>query len=292
MDSPRSMARQSHGDHFAAFSFVDRITELVPATRARGRFAVPADLPHFPACLVAEAVGQLAAWVAMAHIGYRGRPVAALAQETRFLRNVRPGDVLELAVEIDNCDDDAVAYRGWAEAGGARVIELNDCLGPMLPVGEFDAPEALAARFELLRGPGAEPGCFHGVAAPRVEPQQRVPGRSATALLYVPTAAPFFSDHFPRRPVFPATLLLNEQIRLAMTLAADAANFPSGTLLSPLRMTNVKVRAFTPPGQVLEIGAELSPPNGSAAVASLSARAEGRMVATSRVDIGPRIDRA
>ena len=280
------------GDHFAAFSFVDRITEFVPATRARGRFAVPADLPDFPSCLVAEAVGQLAAWVAMAHIGYRGRPVAALAQETRFLRNVNPGDMLELAAEIDSCDDEAVAYRGWAEVGGARVIELNDCLGPMLPVSEFDAPEELAARFDLLRGPGAEPGRFHGVAAPRVVPQQRAPGRSATALLYVPTAAPFFHDHFPRRPVFPATLLLNEQIRLAMTLAADAARSPNGSMLAPLRMTNVKVRAFTPPGQVLEIGAELSTSDRDIAVASLSARAEGRMVATSRVDIGPRSDGA
>ena len=78
-------------DHFAAFSFVDRITEFVPGTRAKARFAVPAGLASFPSCLVAEAVGQLAAWVAMAHIDFRGRPVAALASETRFHRDVRPG---------------------------------------------------------------------------------------------------------------------------------------------------------------------------------------------------------
>jgi hypothetical protein len=50
-------------DHFAAFSFVDRITEFVPGTRAHGVFHVPAAIQAFPACLVAEAVGQLAAWV-------------------------------------------------------------------------------------------------------------------------------------------------------------------------------------------------------------------------------------
>jgi hypothetical protein len=55
-------------DHFAAFSFVDRITEFVPARSARGVFHVPATIPAFPACLVAEAVGQLAAWVSMEHI--------------------------------------------------------------------------------------------------------------------------------------------------------------------------------------------------------------------------------
>ena len=79
-------------DHFAAFSFVDRITEYEPGRRARGRYAVPADIAAFPSCLVAEAVGQLAAWVAMAHIGFRGRPVAALANETRFRADVAPGE--------------------------------------------------------------------------------------------------------------------------------------------------------------------------------------------------------
>jgi len=48
-------------DHFAAFSFVDRIIDLEPGMRARGTFAVPENLAAFPACLVAEAVGQLAA---------------------------------------------------------------------------------------------------------------------------------------------------------------------------------------------------------------------------------------
>ncbi len=275
------------GDHFAAFSFVDRITELVPGTRARGRFAIPAAVPSFPPSLVAEATGQLAAWVAMAHIEFRGRPVAALATETRFLRDVRPGDVLDLAVEIDHCDDEAVAYRGWAEVGGARVIELNDCLGPMLPVAEFDSPEALAARFKLLCGDGAEPGRFRGIERPRVD-GRRIDGNRATATLHVPADAPFFRDHFARRPVFPATLLLNEQIALALELAGASPHWPRGTALAPLRMTNVKVRSFTPPGQTLELGAELAPPRDGVAVATLTARADGKPVATSRVDVGAR----
>ena len=70
--------------HFAAFSFVDRITEFAPGKRARGEFWVPEAVSAFPSCLVAEAVGQLAAWVAMNRVDFRGRPVAALATETRF----------------------------------------------------------------------------------------------------------------------------------------------------------------------------------------------------------------
>ena len=83
------------GDHFAAFSFVDRITDYEPEGRARAAFfAVPdGRCAAFPSCLVAEAVGQLAAWVAMAHIDFRGRPVAALAHRDALpARRRRPAD--------------------------------------------------------------------------------------------------------------------------------------------------------------------------------------------------------
>ena len=265
-------------DHFAAFSFVDRIIDFEEGARARGDFAVPAGIAAFPSCLVAEAVGQLAAWVAMAKVSFRGRPVAALANETRFLGEVRPGDLLELEVAIESCDDEAVAYAGWASVDGRRVIELQDCLGPMLPVEEFDAPTALAERFALLCGPGAPTGRFHGVVAPRLESGATVAGESATATLQVPLAAPFFADHFPRRPVFPATLLLDAQIGHAMQLAAPGA--------VPLRMTHVKMRAFMAPGDVLQLEARRAP--GEATRILLTARnAEGRTVATARLETTP-----
>jgi 3-hydroxymyristoyl/3-hydroxydecanoyl-(acyl carrier protein) dehydratase len=271
------------GDHFAAFSFVDRIRDYTRrGPHARGFFTVPEGLHAFPSCLVAEAVGQLASWVAMDHIDFRGRPVAALALETRFLRDVKPGETLELGVELESCDDEAVSYRGWADVDGARALELIDCLGPMLPLDEFDSPLVLRERFDVLCGAGAPAGRFHGINGFRVEPGTIVPGRSAAATLYVPEAAPFFHDHFPRRPVFPATLLLNEMIQLALNAAGSNGG---GTTLVPERMTNVKVRSFTAPGQVLELLAELEVSGGSAIVASLTARAEGRMVATARVDL-------
>ncbi|HTQ01152.1 MAG TPA: hypothetical protein VMN56_17660 [Casimicrobiaceae bacterium] len=272
-------------DHFAAFSFVDRITDLVPGIRARGRFAIPPGIEEFPACLMAEAVGQLAAWVAMSHIDFRGRPVAALARETRFLHAAKPGDTLDLAVEVEDCDDEAVAYRGWAEVGGVRAIELHDCLGPMLPLAEFDDPAAMRERFALLTGAGAPAGRFHGVARPRVTRDGGESGASATATLAVPAAAPFFNDHFPRRHVFPATLMLDAQIGLALDLATESSRWHAGAALSPVRMTHVKVRSFTPPGASLTIAAEMRGREGSEATFMLSAQAEGKTVATARVVI-------
>ena len=271
-------------DHFAAFSFVDRITEFVPGTRARGQFAVPGDLAAFPSCLVAEAVGQLAAWTAMAHIGFRGRPVAALANDTRFAGEVAPGEVLDLAVEIESCDDEAVAYAGSARCGERPVIELIDCLGPMLPVEEFDSPAAMAERLALLRGPGATPGRFRGIAPPRLVPGPGVRGESATATLHVPAAAPFFADHFPRRPVFPATLLLDIQIRHALGLAAETVHCPPGSRPVPVRMTHVKMRSFIAPGDVLELAARTAPPDNANGKLMLSAQSAGKTVATARLE--------
>jgi 3-hydroxymyristoyl/3-hydroxydecanoyl-(acyl carrier protein) dehydratase len=271
-------------DHFAAFSFVDRITELVPGVRACAVFSVPRDVDAFPAGLVAEAVGQLAAWAAMAQIDFRGRPVAALATETLFHRVVAPGDRLQLAVEIETCDDDVVAYGGVAEVDGSRVIELKHCLGPMLPVADFDAPEALRERLLLLCGEGAPAGRFHGVAAPPLDAVETTAGRSVRATLRVPQSAPFFADHFPRRPVFPATLLLDSQIRLAMNLARTAIEVPADMRLLPHRMTNVKMRSFIIPGQEVELAAELTAANGGG-TARLMASVGGRSVATARLDI-------
>jgi 3-hydroxymyristoyl/3-hydroxydecanoyl-(acyl carrier protein) dehydratase len=272
-------------DHFAAFSFVDRIVEFDPGRCAAGRYDVPPGIARFPSCLVAEAVGQLAAWVSMEHIAFRGRPVAALATETRFSGDVAPGDTLALTVDIESCDDEAVAYSGRADVRGSTVIELIHCLGPMLPVAEFDAPEALAARLELLRGPGAKPGAFRGVTAPRVVRTGGEDGRTASATLHVPESAPFFGDHFPRRPVFPATLLLDSQIGLALDLAREAMHWPAGGRPVPARMTHVKMRSFMPPGATLEIEAEMTPTGSAAATIKLAARLDGKIAATARLEV-------
>jgi 3-hydroxymyristoyl/3-hydroxydecanoyl-(acyl carrier protein) dehydratase len=273
--------------HFAAFSFVDRITEFIDGTRARGLFWVPEEVHVFPSCLVAEAVGQLAAWVAMSKVDFRGRPVAALATETRFLGAVLPGDVLELAVDIDDCDDDMVAYGGGALVEGRRVIELRHCLGPMLPVEEFDAPDALRKRLSLLRQEGAQRGRFQGVDLPAIATMEHVPCKSLRAILSIPRAATFFADHFPRKPVFPATLLLDAQIRVAAQLVEASCGAPFASPVTS-RMTHVKMRAFINPGDEVELEAGISSQDAAVARVKLSAQIAGKTVATARVEFAAR----
>jgi len=271
---------------FSAFSFVDRITAFEAGQRAKGQFAVPAGLSSFPACLVAEAVGQLAAWVAMAHVGFRRRPVAGLAGETRFVGEVTPGQRLDLEVELESCDDDAVAYRGCARVAGEKVLELSQCVGPMLPLEDFDAPEAVQQRFQVLCGAGAPGGGFRGVTPPELRVVDRQPGERVRAAMQVPAAAPFFADHFPRRAVFPGTLLLDSQIRLARGLA-DELPRPGASPLIPARVTDVKIRSFIVPGQAVELEAQLSQV-GDVVEATLTARSNGKPIATGRLELSPR----
>lgn len=274
-------------ERFRAFSFVDRITRVAPG-RIEGWYVVPPGATRFPASLMAEAVGQLAAWCAMSSLGFRVRPVAGIAAETRYHQRVRPGQTLRMQAEISRCDDEAVAYGGSAEIDGRRALELRDCIGPMLPMEDFDAPEAVRADFDTLCGPGAAAGRFAGVPAPRIDVVERVAGERLSGLLHVPglDGAAFFADHFPRRPVYPGTLLLDALAELATDLATEATAGAVARPWTPRVVTDVKIRAFTPPGATLDVTAERTDADAQGARLKVAARADGRIVASARIEVG------
>jgi 3-hydroxymyristoyl/3-hydroxydecanoyl-(acyl carrier protein) dehydratase len=269
---------------FRAFSFVDRITRLDPGHRIEGLYTVPATASRFPAALMAEAVGQLAAWSAMSSVNFTHRPVAGLAGETRYHGAAVPGQSLQLAAEIERCDDEAIAYGGTASIDGRCVLELIHCVGPMLPMEEFDAPEAVRADFETLMGPGAASGRFAGVDAPQLETTEHSAGERLRAVLQVPETATYFDDHFPRRPVYPGTLLMDNLSTLALQLAGDLPAL-HGSRLAVARVRDVKIRAFTAPGQALELEAHVQSSSADGAQMKLAARADGRTIATARIDV-------
>lgn len=278
-----------HGDgRGMAFSLVDRITEIEPGTRARGCFTIPGDLSDLFPCLVAEAVGQLAAWVGMAKAEFRSRPVAGIAGEVKFKDMPAPGTMLDLKVDLESCEADSILYDGWASVGDVPIIELSRCVGPMLPMEDFDDPIAVRTRFELLCGPEASLQGFSGDAAltPRLTFIHRDPGTRLRAKMLIPKSAPFFADHFPRKPVFPGTLLLDAKVRIASSLAAEAVDPSIQPLLRPIRIYNVKLRSFVLPGQALEIDAKVLTTSRASTKIALAAEVEGQRVSTARVEVG------
>jgi 3-hydroxyacyl-[acyl-carrier-protein] dehydratase len=98
--------------HRAPFLLVDRIVELEPGVRARGEWAITADLPflagHFPdnpivpGVLMVESAAQVGAVCALTHPDHRGKfGVFAGIDEVRFSRLVRPGDTLDVEIVVD-----------------------------------------------------------------------------------------------------------------------------------------------------------------------------------------------
>jgi 3-hydroxymyristoyl/3-hydroxydecanoyl-(acyl carrier protein) dehydratase len=273
--------------HFRAFSFVDRITSVEPGVRIRGEYLIPSALNEFSSSLAAEAVGQLAAWAAMAKMDFARRPVAGLAGEFELLHPVQPGQRLELTADLETVDDGAAAYGGTVLVDGVLAIRLTHCVGPMLAVEDFDDPAALRARFGVLCNGGATPGGFGGLPAFPLARTGGETGQSVTATLHVPTQANFFADHFPRRPVYPGTLLMNASLDLAALLAKELDVPRTGTSWVLRSVSDVKLRAFTPPGEVLEIEARLHQLSPEAANVKVEIRKSKRVVGGARVRLTP-----
>jgi 3-hydroxymyristoyl/3-hydroxydecanoyl-(acyl carrier protein) dehydratase len=274
--------------HFRAFSFVDRITSLDQGVSVQGHYAIPQQVDGFPASLVSEAVGQLAAWAAMAAVDFSHRPVAGIAGRIELLSAVRPGQVLDLAAELESVDTETVGYCGTAYAGGTPVIRLFDCVGPMVAVDEFDDPESVRERLEVLRTVGATPGGFGGLPALALERTKGEPGQVARAILQVPRAAPFFADHFPRRPVFPGTLLMHAHLRTAAMLAADV--FPgNGSAWLPRIVSDVKLRSFISPGKTLNLDATRTGCSDDCLTVAVESRIDRRLIGSAEIQFSPEV---
>lgn len=271
------------GETFRAFSFVDRILSCEAGVRVRGRYEIPTGIDGFPASLVAEAVGQLAAWSAMAVVDFQRRPVAGIAGGIELLGDVRPGQTLELAADLESADNDAVAYGGSASVDGIPVLRLVNCVGPMVPMEEFDDPAAVRSRFCLLLDAGAGPGGFGGLPALSVERSGGEPGKIARAVLRVPSSARIFDDHFPRRPVFPGSLLMHSNLELAGHLVSEIAQASSGSNWRPRAISDMKLRAFIPPGELLELEARLQKSSDQSAELVVETRQGKRLLGSARV---------
>ncbi len=277
---------------FRSFSFVDRITRLDrdgASGRVEGHYTVPLG-SHFPASLMAEAVGQLAAWSSMAKLDFAFRPVAGLANTVHYHHLPTPGCTLQLQADIERCDAEAVAYSGKAFIDGQLALELVDSLGPMLTMDEFDAPEAVRGDFHTLLGGGAAANRFGGVPLPDLQDLQAEAGERLGATLRVPEAtdAPYFGDHFPRRPVFPGTLLMDALATLSVQLVQQSAPLAGHDDLVVRKVSQVKIRSFTAPGAQLQLEVVLQDIDAQRARLKVAARSEDKTVASARIEVTPR----
>jgi len=122
--------------HRYPFLLVDRIDELEPGVRAVGIKNVTQNEPFFqghfpgypvmPGVLIIEALAQVGAVGVMAG-GEHADKLALFAgiDGVRFRRQVVPGDVLTMEVEIDRLKGRVGRGSGRASVGGERVCEAQ-----------------------------------------------------------------------------------------------------------------------------------------------------------------------
>ena len=122
--------------HRYPFLLVDRIIELEPGVRAVGIKNVTQNEPFFqghfpdypvmPGVLIIEAMAQVGAVGVMAG-GEHKEKLALFAgiDGVRFRRQVVPGDVLRMEVEIDRLKGRVGRGTGRAAVGGERVCEAR-----------------------------------------------------------------------------------------------------------------------------------------------------------------------
>jgi 3-hydroxyacyl-[acyl-carrier-protein] dehydratase len=122
--------------HRYPFLLVDRIEEVEPGVRAVGIKNVTQNEPFFeghfpdypvmPGVLIVEALAQIGAVGVMAKEEFRGKlALFAGIDGVRFRRQVIPGDVLRLEVEISRLRGVAGRGKGSATVNGERVCEAD-----------------------------------------------------------------------------------------------------------------------------------------------------------------------
>ena len=122
--------------HRYPFLLVDRIEEIEPGVRAVGIKNVTQNEPFFeghfpdypvmPGVLIVEALAQVGAVGVMALEEFRGKlALFAGIDGVRFRRQVIPGDVLTMEVEISRLKGRAGRGKAAATVNGERACEAE-----------------------------------------------------------------------------------------------------------------------------------------------------------------------
>ncbi len=118
------------------FILIDRIDRLELGKRAEGHKLIAPDEEYFrdhfpgypivPGVLVLESLAQLGGHLVEASVrdaaARRVLPVLAKVEHAKFLHPVRPGDRLDLGVDLLAISDDAARITGVARVGARRAV--------------------------------------------------------------------------------------------------------------------------------------------------------------------------
>jgi len=278
------------------FHFVDQILELESGRHALGIKRVTAGdtfvqpnaggAATLLSCIIGEALGQLGAWSVMAAKDFTVRPVAGVVGEVVIIGEAAVGDSVLLDTTIDSVTDDAVCYHAVASVDGAVVLRLENALGPLLPMEQFNDPNEVRERLAKIHHAGDSAGKYQ--AGERTVAQFDLSFdevlsfescKEATAVRTLSGSEAFLRDHFPRKPVLPLSLLLESLLQLGQELLEDG-----GSRYIPTGARKVKMSRFVEPGSSLVAKIQVTERGGEDALLKFRCEVDGKRVCVGQAD--------
>jgi len=142
------------------FLLVDRITELATGKRAMGvkNVTLSEDFfthhfinhPIMPGVLMIECLVQLADWLLRESVNFEYVAIPSGFESVKFHRLVRPGDQLQLDVEIIGKENEQFQIRGQVFCQGQIAVAGRFAMS-LMPADDFQTAEEGKTVFRMMR---------------------------------------------------------------------------------------------------------------------------------------------
>jgi 3-hydroxyacyl-[acyl-carrier-protein] dehydratase len=109
--------------------------------------------PRLPECLIMESLLQLGNWLIMLSSDFTQMGMVVRTQEISFTDTLRPGENLEMEVQVRSYRSDGIVFDGRAMVQGRLIAAGQGCLAVPVELGNYYDPDDLRVLFSEIYRP-------------------------------------------------------------------------------------------------------------------------------------------